>query len=284
MRNVVLGANGRVGSALVSELSKRGMPVTAVIRNKGKINLFSPNVEVCIADIFDADSLTKVFKNGDTVFLMTPESMHSEDVIGDAEKVIENYRQAIIKSGVKRIIGLSSMGAHIGEGSGNLLVSYMLEKAFVDLPVETTFIRPAYYYSNWFAYLDVMQAHGVLPTFFNPDQKIPMISPNDVAEFAAVVMSSQALSAPVYEVRGPSIYSSNDIARIFGEFFDREVAVQQIPQEEWIPTLKSVGFSDDAAYNMALMTATVVNTTTFAENPKNLIIWNTDMKEYLSMQ
>lgn len=280
--NIVVGASGRVGFALVNELNKRGMPVTAVIRNADKAGMFSSDIQVRIADIFDADTLVNAFKDGHTVFLVTPESMHSEDVIGDAEKVIENYRKATMETGVKRIVGLSSSGAHLGEGSGNLFISYKLERAFVGLPVQTTFIRPAYYYSNWLGYLEVAREHGILPTFFDPDQKIPMISPDDVAQFAAIVMRSEALSAPVYEITGPIAYSSVDVSQAFSEYLNRDVIAQQIPYEHWIPTLTSVGFSEDAACNMALMTETVVNATTFSENPENLIMWNTELSEYLA--
>lgn len=279
--NIVVGASGRVGQALVRELKKREMAVTAVIRDEGKTKLFDKGVRVCVANIFNADSLIKTFSGGSTVFLITPENMHSQDVIGDAEKVIENYRKAIIKSGIKRVIGLSSMGAHIGEGSGNLFISYKLERAFSDLPIQTTFIRPAYYYSNWIGYLDVAREHGILPTFFEPSQKIAMIAPEDVAQFAAMVICSEALSAPIYELTGPATYSSNDVAQFFGEYLNREVIAQQIPKEQWIPTLTSVGFSDNAARNMALMTEEVVNIPNLAKNPENMIICSTDMREYL---
>ncbi|NDV82725.1 NAD(P)H-binding protein [Bacteroides sp. 51] len=280
--NIVVGASGRVGMALVKELNKREMPVTAVIRDADKAKMFSSDTEVCIADVFDVDALTKAFKGAHSVFLLTPESMHSENVMEDAEKVIANYRKAIMKTGVKRIVGLSSMGAQLGEGSGNLFISYKLERAFADLPVQATFIRPAYYYSNWIGYVEVAREYGVLPTFFDPSQKIAMVSPGDVAEFAAIVMRSEALSAPVYEITGPVAYSSADVAQIFGEYLNREVIPQQIPREQWIPTLTGVGFSADAAHNMALMTETVVNTVVFGEKPENLIVWNTEMKEYLA--
>lgn len=278
--NIIVGASGRVGSALVKELLKREMPVSAIIRNADKAEMFSDDVQVRVADIFDAEALAKAFV-GDTVFLITPESMHSEDVIGDAKQVIENYRKAVAEAGIKRIVGLSSMGAHLGEGSGNLYISHLLERAFVDLPVQATFIRPAYYYSNWMGYLEPAREHGIVPTFFAPDQKIAMVAPEDIAQFAAIVMRSKALSAPVYEIAGPVAYSSNDIAQIFGKYLNRNIIAQQIPREQWIPTLTGAGFSNDAARNMALMTETVVNSVVFGENPDNRIVWNTEMKEYL---
>jgi hypothetical protein len=94
-------------------------------------------------------------------------------------------------------------------------------------------------------------------------------------------MRSRALSAPIYEIEGPTAYSSSDVTKIFGEHLNREVIAQQIPQEQWIPTLTGVGFSEDAARNMALMTETVVNTDTFGEKPEDKIVWNTEIRDYL---
>ncbi|TGX79461.1 NAD-dependent epimerase/dehydratase family protein [Palleniella muris] len=282
--NIVIGATGRVGTALVNELVKRDMPVLAIARNKNKFAKFDSRVQCHIADVFDLDTLIKAFNGEDTVFLMTPENFHSNDVLGDAERMLEIYREVVYRTGVRRVIGLSSMGAHLEAGSGNLYISHMLEQAFAGLPVETTFIRPAYYYSNWMNYIEVARTYGILPTFFHPHKKIAMVSPGDVACFAAIVMRSRKLSAPLYEIEGPKTYSAHDIARFFSEYLKREVTVQQIPQEQWIPTLTKAGFSPDAAHNMALMTQAVMNTISFGENTENKIIWNTEFEDFLGGQ
>lgn len=255
--NIITGASGQVGSALVKELSKNGMPVTAVIRNRNKADLFNQNVQVRIADVFDAESLTKAFEGGETVFLMTPESFESNDVLGDGQRMIAAYRKAVEKAGIRRVVGLSSMGAHLEAGIGNLMISHWLEQAFVDLPVETLFIRPAYYYSNWLAYFDVAKEYGVLPTFFAPEQKISMVSPQDVACFAASKMATPAFTEKIVELAGPQDYSAQEVAQIFAQCFGRDVFPQQTPKEQWIPTLMEAGFSEDAARNMAAMTATL---------------------------
>jgi len=47
----------------------------------------------------------------------------------------------------------------------------------------------------------------------------------------------------VYEITGPRAYSSVDIAKIFGDVLNRNVALQQVLTEEWENTLLQVGFS-----------------------------------------
>lgn len=264
--NIITGASGQVGSALVKELSKNGMPVTAIIRNQNKANLFDPNVLVRIADVFNADSLTKAFEGGETVFLMTPESFGSNNVLDDGQRMIEGYRKAIEKAGIRRIVGLSSMGAHLEADTGNLMISHWLEQAFDDLPIETMFIRPAYYYSNWLAYIDVAKEYSVLPTFFAPEQKIPMVSPQDVACFAASAMTTPAFTEKVVELVGPQDYSVQEVAQIYAQCFGQDITTQQTPKEQWVPTLIEAGFSEDAARNMAAMTATL---TDGERNPKS---------------
>lgn len=278
--NTVVGASGQVGSALVKELRKNGVPVTAVIRDKSKSGMFDSDVSVRIADVFNADSLTKAFDGGETVFLMTPESFASDDVLGDGQRMIAAYREAIEKAGIRRVVGLSSMGAHLDADTGNLMISHWLEQAFVELPIETLFIRPAYYYSNWLAYIDVAKDYGVLPTFFAPEQKIPMVSPQDVAWFAASVMAAPTFMDKVVELAGPKDYNVQDVAHIYARSFERDVVPQQTPKEQWVPTLIEAGFSEDAARNMAAMTATLTDGESNPKSNARLIRMETPLDEF----
>lgn len=279
--NIVTGAGGQVGSALVKELGKKGMPVTAVIRDTSKSNTFGSDVQVRIADIFNADSLAKAFEGGETVFLITPESFRSDDVLGDGQRMIEVYRKTVEKTGIRRIIGLSSMGAHLDAGTGNLMISHWLEQAFEDLPVETLFIRPAYYYSNWAAYIDVAKEYGVLPTFFAPEQKIPMVSPQDVARFAASAMATPAFTEKVVELAGPQDYSAQEVARIYAQCFGQDIVPQQTPKEQWVPMLIEAGFSRDAALNMADMTTTLTDGEGNPKSNAKLVRMETSLDDFL---
>ena len=241
--HIVLGASGQVGSAIVDALLKRGKSVKGVCRNPQKAdNLKSKGIEVEIADFFDLEALKKAFKGGDTVFLLTPENPSSKDILADTESILRNYREAIRFSGIKKVIGLSSIGAQHQFGTGNLQMSYMLEHIFQDLPIKQVFIRPAYYYSNWIASVETAKEQGVLPAFFPTELKIPMVAPTDVAAFIAKTMTDEAEQEKVYELVGPASYSSADVAHIFGDRLNRKVEAQQIPQGQWSETLTQLGY------------------------------------------
>lgn len=264
--NIVLGATGQIGSLIVDKLITYEQPVKAVVRSEEKSNdLREKGATVEIADYFDKQALKNAFQDGNTIFLLTPENPQSEDFLRDTEIILKNYHDGIKNSNIKRIVGLSSFGAKHKTGTGNLEASYMLENAFIDLNIEQIFIRPAYYYSNWIGYLDMAKSHGILPTFFPPDQKIPMIAPPDVANFVADVMVEKINPPHICEIAGPEFYSSNDIAKVFSKVLKKPITTAPIPKSEWITTLIQVGFSPSGAKNLALMTDAVVSGKTQAQ-------------------
>lgn len=167
--NIVVGASGQVGSSIVKELKSKNLPVRSVIRNAERVS--GKGLDTRVADVFNRDQLIAAFDGGTTVFLLTPENPLSNDIIGETKQITDNYKKAIQATGISRIVGLSSIGAHLNGNTGNLLMSKILEQAFDDVDVEKIFIRPSYYYSNWLGYLEAIQELNVLPTFFPADLK-----------------------------------------------------------------------------------------------------------------
>ncbi len=274
---IITGASGQVGSNIIRELQNQNKPVKAVLRNPEKARDFT-NVEV--ADFFDQEAMKKAFKGGETVFLITPENPFSTDVFSETRAILNNYRAALVDSGIKKLVGLSSLGAQHPAGTGNLVMSYMLEHAFDELSVEKTFIRPAYYFSNWLGFADSVRETGILPTFFPPSLKIAMISPTDVAKFAADILLKY--QGGLLEIMGLDAYSSQEVADAFGIILGKKVEAQQIPRENWETTLKEVGFSDNATFNMIQMTEAVIDGKT--QPDQQVVKLPTDLMSYLSIQ
>ena len=257
--NIILGASGQVGTRIVANLLSKGEPVTAVIRDEKKAeNLIQSGAKVAIADNLDLNALKRALEKADTVFLLTPESGEDEDVLGKTQLVLENYLNALKSSPVKRLVGLSSIGAQHSEGTGNLLMSYMLENAFSDLAVPQIFVRPAYYMGNWLPYVDSVKETGTLPTFFPEDFAISMISPEDVAQFIAEVIADRSLTSKVYELYGPAEHTSADVASEFSKILNTQVKAQQIPRNDWSQTLESLKFSEDGIEKFIEMTEAVI--------------------------
>jgi uncharacterized protein YbjT (DUF2867 family) len=281
--HVILGASGQVGSGIVKQLIEKGESVKGIIRDEKKAGeLERSGATVAIADANDLPSLVAAFQDGSTLFALTPESGHERNVIGDTKEILENYRKALANSPIKKVVGLSSMGAQYETGTGNLMMSYLLEHAFTGMPVKQIFIRPAYYFSNWMMYLGSVIDKGILPTFFPVDLSIPMISPEEVATFVAHVIQTEEEDGKIFELTGPAAYSSEDVAKAFSEALGKEVTAQQIPREQWDNTLQEIGFSADGIRNFIEMTEAVISGKAKAEkNGTTQVKVKTTLNEYI---
>jgi uncharacterized protein YbjT (DUF2867 family) len=277
---IVLGATGQVGSMLVVELLNKNEKVRAIIRDKEKAApLKKMGVDVFVANYTDVHALKTAFDGCDSAFLITPENPFSEDCILEASTMLGSYKEAILSSGVSEVIGLSSMGAQHNSGTGNLTISNKFENLFTDTKVKTSFIRPAYYFSNWAGYINMVQENGFLPSFFPAQLKIPMIAPYDVACFVAGVITGVIEHKPLFEIYN-NYYCADDIADAMGDLLNKDVTVAAIPQNEWFNSLKQVGFTDSGASNLALMTEAVVTGKTKPET--ELIKLPTEFRRYIS--
>lgn len=280
--NIIVGATGQVGSNIIKELKKNNFPIRAVVRNPDKFS--DKTIETRTADLFNLEQLTEAFKSGTTVFVLTPENPASNNIIEDTKQIVENYKKAIQATGIKKVVALSCVGAHIDSNTGNVLMSRILEQTLDDLNIEKVYIRPSYYFSNWLGYLETVEQYAVLPTFFPEDLKIEMNSPVDLAKFIAQIMTDTSSEKKrIYELTGQK-YSSLDVANTFSKMFNKKVTAQPIPKDKWKETLLSVGFTENTANNLSDMTQAVIDNKAVPEHPNSLIKLPTTLEKYFEEQ
>lgn len=279
---IVLGATGQIGSGVLQELSKYEELLVGVTRRTVECS-DRKGYSMRRADLFDCSALKSVLKDGRTVLLMTPENPSSTDPISDAEKIIENYREAIKGSDIERIVGLSSIGAQFNTGTGNLVISNMLENAFADLSIEQIFVRPAYFFSNWLGFVNTARKTGVLYTFFPVDLKIHMVAPRDVARFIGRLIIQGDFNKRIYELTSSHSYSALDVAEILSIQWSRDIRTEQILPEYWLDTLLRAGFTEKAANGLADMTKAVIEGKVYPESQEHeREILSTTLVEYFS--
>jgi uncharacterized protein YbjT (DUF2867 family) len=281
--HIVLGATGSVGGTVATQLITKGETVVGITHSKEKVaSLKEKGMAAAVADAKDLTALRTAFRGGTSLFAITPETGQEEDVLAETRQILDNYKDAVQHAGIEKIVGISSVGAQLEKGTGNLLMSYMLEHAFEDLSITQIFIRPAYYFSNWLPYLEVAKEKGVLPSFFPAGLSIPMIAPTDVGEFAAKVLTGDTHKSTVYEIEGPRPYTPQDVAHIFGKLLNKTVKVQVIPKAEWGKTLEDLHFSPDGIKNFIEMTEAVVDGRVKAErNGIEQVKGNTTLEAYI---
>jgi len=237
---IITGATGQTGSVVARTLLEKGLPVRAIVRSEEKAKpLKDLGAEIAVADVRDADALTKAFEGGKVLYLMNPPNEQSEDMFAETEKIIKAFQKAIENSSLKKLVTLSSVGAHLPSGTGPIMTNRMVEQAFVNLDIPTTFVRAGSFMENWNSVLETVKSEGILPSFLQPlDKKIPQVSVEDIGRVAAEAMLENSEGVQIKELAGLP-YSPNDVAAAFSKALRKEVKAVAVPEERWIEALNT---------------------------------------------
>jgi uncharacterized protein YbjT (DUF2867 family) len=260
--HIILGGTGNVGSAVAQALLKRREPVLIVTRDPSKAKrLRQDGVDVAVADVHDVETLRGIFRQGRRLFLLNPPAAPSSDTVAEERRSLAAILDALSGAGLEKIVAESTYGAKPGERIGDLSVLYEMEQALTAQPIPTTIIRAAYYMSNWRASLQAARKQGVIQTLYPEDFKLPMVSPLDVGEIAAHLMTESTEQTGLHFVEGPDRYSSRDVAISFAAVLGHPVSAESVPCDQWLATLKGMGFSNEAAESFANMTTATLDET-----------------------
>lgn len=257
--HIILGGTGNIGSALAGTLMDLGEEVTVVSHDEKKRAQWEERgAQFALVDVLDVQALKDVFNTGERLFLLNPPAAPSTDTVVEEEKSLAAILAALEASGIQKVIAESTYGAQPGKDLGDLGVLYRMEQALAGMKLPVSIIRGAYYMSNWAFAADVVKNSGELSTLYPADFKLPMVSPQDIGEFAAGLMMQPVDQTGHYDVEGPEKYSPRDVANAFAQVLGRKVDVVSMPKDKWVESLGKSGFSLAAAESMAAMTEVIL--------------------------
>jgi len=244
----VTGATGNIGKVLSEILLGRGHKVRAVGRDAKRLQpLVDKGAEACVGDIADAAFLTTVYNGADAAFVMIPPDMTAPDADARAEGISKAHVAAIRESGLKNVVVLSSIGAHLEKGAGIIDSLRILEREMGALDgVNVRFLRPAYFMENIYAQIDLIKNLGISGGPLGADVKQPMVATRDIAAMAADRLDTRDFTGHSTEyVLGPADLSYNDIAAALGKALGRDLNYIQVPDGDLKAALGQMGMSAD---------------------------------------
>ncbi len=224
MKITITGSLGNISKPLAIELVKKGHAVT-VISSKAERqkDIEAIGAKAAIGSMEDADFLTSAFQGADAVYVMETLgagrfSDQHIDVIDAIAKIGSNYKQAIEQSGVKRVVHLSSIGAHTDKGNGMLAFHYKVEQILNELPADVSikFMRPVGFYINMFAFIPTIKAQNAIVSNYGGDSKEPWVSPLDIAAVIAEEIEKPFEGRTIRYIASEEL-SPNEVAHILGE-------------------------------------------------------------------
>ena len=237
MKYVITGGAGHVSKPLTEKLLSTGHEVTVISRNAKNIaGLTAKGAKAAIGSVEDVDFLTKVFTGADAVYTMVPPNMAASNWKDFIAQTGISYAKAIKASGVKYVVNLSSIGAHLPENCGPVSGLYYVEKALNELNgVNIKHLRAAYFYTNLLANIDMVRTLGIIGgNFGGPNLQIPIVDPSDIAETAAHELINLDFSGHSYRYIASDENTSDQIANVLGSAIGK-------------PGLNWIVFSDEDA-------------------------------------
>jgi len=244
---VVVGANGRAGGEVARALIERGEAVRVILRRKEQGAKWTAlGAEVAVASIEDAGAMADALKGTSGAFLLNPPPVGG-DPFAHTEVLGAALADAAKRARLPRAVVLSSIGAQHVLGTGVIATLNRFESLLDGVAPATAFLRSGYFVETWGEVVKAVLAEGVLPTFLDPSQRIPMVSTIDVGRAAASVLCEDWTGKRVVELGGPKDWSAGDVASAFAEVLGRPVAPVLVPPEHRAALLAEEGVPGEVA-------------------------------------
>jgi len=207
MTILVTGATGLTGSELVRRLSARGVPVRALARNREKAALLStlPNVEIVEGDMAQPETLIKSLQGVERAMLISSSDPAMQEVQC-------NFIDAARKAGVKYVVKLSGIMPEIDSPFRFARMHGEIEKQLEQSGMAFTHLRAGEFFPAYFRQVRPIMAKGAL-TLPMEDACIASIDIGDIAEVAAICLTSSGHEGKTYPITGPEALRMAEVAQ-----------------------------------------------------------------------
>jgi len=283
MKIVITGSLGNISKPLTQLLVDKGHEVVVITRKPEKLQPIELlGAKAAIGDVDDIPFLSETFKGADWVYCMLPPFDYFDpnlDVMERASQIANNYKSAILQSGVKKIIHLSSIGAHLEKGNGLLRFHYLAEKILKELPEEVSIIhmRPTGFYNNLLDFMSMVKGEGFLGRFltfryaglfqmiqgktgliaanYGGNDKTVWVSPLDIAEAIAEEIQ-ESFQGRKFRYIASEELTCQEIAQILGEAIHKPYLKWYLMSDkDMLGGLKMFGINESRAKGIVEMNA-----------------------------
>jgi uncharacterized protein YbjT (DUF2867 family) len=275
MKIVITGSLGNISKPLALNLIKQGHQITVISSNAEKQkDVEALGANAAIGSVTDVEYLSNIFLGADLVYCMVPPVQFfnpSYDAVANYTLIGKNYYDAIIKAGVKKVIHLSSIGAHLSSGTGIIVGHYNVEQALKKLPddVAITTIRPTAFYQNLYGFIGSIKNAGIIASNYGGDDLIPWVSPIDIANSIAEEVEIGVIGRKVKYVASDEVRCT-EAATILGTAINKtDLQWELISNEQMQNNMVKIGMAYQNAGGLVEMNASMHNGIFFEDFNKN---------------
>lgn len=255
MKIVITGSLGPIGKPLTQMLLQKKHKVIVISsKQERQKEIETLGATAAIGTMQDADFLVKTFTGADIVYCMETFGQgdlfdQNFDYVTEITGIGKNYKYAIEQSGVKKVIHLSSIGAHTNNGIGLIESHYNVENTLATLPGDVSIktMRPGAFYYNTLGFISTIKSAGAIIQNYGGEEKQPWVSPVDIATVIAEEMDLPFEGRTIRYIASDEL-SSNDIVQIIGEAIGKpELKWLTVPDDQMLNGMLSIGMNPGLA-------------------------------------
>ena len=213
MKILVTGGIGRVGSEVVKELQKRDADIRLLVRKEEAP--MPAGVETAIGDLIDPVSIEKAMDGVDKLYLLNavlPDELTQGLIAYDLAKKLKLHH--VVYHSVFRVEHFKDV-PHFAS-------KFAIESALREFDVPFTIIRPNYFIQNDATLKDALTKTEIYPLPLG-QVGISAVDIRDIAEAAAIALTSDGHFGKTYNLNGPEVLSGPKIASIWSGLLGKQI-------------------------------------------------------------
>ena len=230
----ITGSLGNIGRRLTRNLIEKGHRVTVVSHSPERVkDIERLGALAVIGSLEDTGLLLRAFDKADAVFTMVPPNYAATDLREYIRRSGEGYARAIKATGIRHVVNLSSIGAHIPDGPGPTGANHYVEQQLNALEgVHVLHLRPGMFYTNFFGAIPLIRYRKIIGNNFEASVKMALSHPKDIADIAADALDTR-------------YFTGSNIRYVAGDEKNGGEIASALGQAIGLPDLAWVGFSDE---------------------------------------
>jgi len=262
MKITVTGSLGHISKSLTQKLVAAGHEVKVVSSDVNKADQIKAiGATPLIGSIQDVNFLVDAFKDADAIYTMVPPYFNADNWKAHIAKMGANYAEAITKAGVKNVVNLSSVGAHLAVGCGPVSGLYHVEQSLNALEgVNVRHLRPGFFFYNFYSNVDLIKHAGILGSNYPADAKMVMVDTEDIADAAFEELNQLSFTGKSFKYVVSDVRTPKEVAAVLGAAIGK-------PDLPWVAfsdtdlqaALVQHGLGEDIAANFVEMGTAIAN-------------------------
>ncbi|MDF3294246.1 NAD(P)H-binding protein [Streptomyces silvisoli] len=252
---VVTTPTGRIGRQILDLLVGGPEDIRVITRDPARLPPHvRESVEVVPGSHHDSAVVDAAFTDADCVFWLVPPNPRAERPVDYYLAFTRPACEAITRHGVRRVVGVSSLGHEYGHHAGLLTAAFAMDGLIEATGVGYRALRPPFFLENLLGQAEQIRDRGVFSLANSADRPLRTVATHDIAVAAAMLLLDASWSGQnSVPVIGPDDLSPNDMAQVMSDVLARPIRFHQISAADYKAMALAHGAAEGSAQGLVDM-------------------------------